>query len=73
MFLPHRVEDIVSLFDKVPDEFRAETEEGQLLDDLMNQLLELWRVESESEEGQRGETTRLAIANCILPEPGRQG
>ena len=51
IFLPHRVEGIISLFDKIPDKFRAETEEGQLLDNLVNQFLELWRVESESEEG----------------------
>lgn len=50
MFLPHRVENIVSLFDSIPDEFWAETEEGQLLDNLVNQFLELWRVESESKK-----------------------
>ena len=50
MFLPHRVENIVSLFDNIPDEFWAETEEGQLLDNLVNQFLELWRVESESKK-----------------------
>jgi hypothetical protein len=46
------VEDIISLFDKIPDEFRAETEECELLDDLVNQFLELWRIESESKGGQ---------------------
>lgn len=51
VFVSHRLEDIIPLFDKIPDKFRAETEEGQLLDNLVNQFLELWRVESESRMG----------------------
>ena len=72
MFLPHRVEGIVSLFDEIPDEIRAETEESQLLNNLVDQFLELWRVELERKEGRRRQSTRLAVVNCILPKPWRQ-
>lgn len=43
-FLPHRVEDIVPLFDKISYNSRAETKGCKLLDDLIEGLLELWRV-----------------------------
>jgi len=42
--LPHRVEGIIPPFDEISYNLRAETEGCQLLDDLVNQLLELWRV-----------------------------
>ena len=72
IFLPHRVEGIVSLFNKIPDEIRAEAEKRQLLDNLVNQFLELWRVELESKGGRRRQKARLAVVDCLLPEPGRQ-
>lgn len=52
LILPQRVEDIISLFDEISDKLRAETEERQLLDNLVNQLLKLWRAKSESKDGQ---------------------
>ena len=51
-FLPHRVEDIVPLFDEVSYNLWAKPKGCQLLDDLVEGLLELWRVTwSGSEEG----------------------
>jgi hypothetical protein len=51
MFLPHRVEGLISLLDEVSDKLRAEAEERELLDNLVDQFLELWRIESENREG----------------------
>jgi hypothetical protein len=43
----HRcVESIIPLSDEISYHLRAKTEECELLDNLVNQFFELWRVES---------------------------
>ena len=66
------MENIVPLFDEVSYHLWAETEDCQLLDNLVNQFLELWRVESGNEEGRQRVGTCLTVADCILPKFRRQ-
>lgn len=53
VFILHRMEDIISLFDEILYHLWTEAERCQLLDSLVNQFLELWRVESGSGGGRR--------------------
>ena len=53
-YLPHYVETLTALFDEVLHYLWVETEECKLLNDLVNQFLELWRVNQE----RRGELTK---------------
>lgn len=69
----YRMENTIPLFDEISYHLWAETEGCKFLDNLVNQFLELWRVESGNREGRQGLWACLAVVDCILPELGRQG
>jgi len=46
VILPHRVENTIPLSDEILHHFWTETKGCKLLDNLVDQFLELWRVES---------------------------
>jgi len=48
VIIPHRLESSIPLPDEVSYHFWAETKECKLLDNLINQFLELWRLESQN-------------------------
>jgi hypothetical protein len=58
--------------EETSNHLRAKTKECQLLDNLVDQLLELWGAGSGSEEGRPMLGTRLAVVDRILPEFRRQ-
>ena len=62
------MESVIPLFDEVSYHLWAEAEDCQFLDNLVNQFLELWRVESGNEEGRQRLRTCLTVADCIDPE-----
>ena len=73
VILPHRMEDIIPPFDEVSNHPWAEPEERQFLDNLVNQFLELWRVESgNKKESRQSLGARLTVADGILAQLWRQ-